>query len=476
MKSNFSLRPYQKKLIQGLRQSMRLKNRRIILCSPTGSGKTVMFTYMIRRHIDKGGRVLVFTHRKELLSQSSKTFKAFNLVPELIIAGSDPDLIKSLHVAMVETLSRRSEDYNIFISSRTMIIIDEAHLNSFNKLLPYISPGTLVVGATATPYRKGKKMQSLDIFYQDLVQDVDVPELLQLGYLSKPMTYGIEIDLSKAKKIGDDYDTSSFYEENKTYIGVVENWERICKNTKTILFANNVKSSIQVCNEFKSKGYNARHIDGNTSSKNRDEILEWFENTNSGIICNCGILNAGFDQPDIKTVILYRATTSLPLYLQMVGRGSRITKNKNSFYILDFGNNVRRMDFWESPRVWSLKKDDKKLTKNSTAPVKECEGCSAIIPVNTIICPYCGLENKIKKKKEEFAELKLLTRPNLLKHASKQSNIELVKMCKAKLISPFWVLHNKTDLKDARLFCSLMGYKMPGFEYMNKNRFNIFRE
>ena len=80
-----------------------------------------------------------------------------------------------------------------------------------------------------------------------------------------------------------------------------------------------------------------------------------------------------------------------------------------------------------------------------------------------------------KKKKEEFVKLKLLSRHELLKHASKQGNIELVKMCKAKLISPFWVLHNKTNLKDAREFCVLMGYKMPGFEYMNKQRFKVFQ-
>ena len=190
---------------------------------------------------------------------------------------------------MVETLSRRAEDYNIFLSNRTMIIIDEAHLNSFNKLLTYIPTSTLVIGATATPYRKGKLIPSLADYYQDLVQDIDVPELLELGYLSKPITYGIEIDLSKAKKVGDDYDTSNYYEENKTYIGVVENWERICKNTKTILFANNVKSSIQVCNQFKSKGYDARHIDGNTPASVRSDILEWFDNTENGIICNCGI-------------------------------------------------------------------------------------------------------------------------------------------------------------------------------------------
>ena len=110
------LRPYQKNIIGALRQSIRLGNSVLYLCAPTGSaGKTVMFTYMIKRHIDKGGRVLVFTHRKELLSQSSNTFKAFELTPELITAGSEPDLTKSLHVAMIETLSRRAEQYALFI-------------------------------------------------------------------------------------------------------------------------------------------------------------------------------------------------------------------------------------------------------------------------------------------------------------------------------------------------------------------------
>lgn len=469
------LRLYQQTIIESLRQSMRNNNKRIILCAPTGAGKTIMFTYMVKRHLNKGGRALIFTHRKELLNQSSKTFKAFNIYPELITAGSNPNLLHPLHVAMIETLDRRKEDYSLFIQSRTLIIIDEAHLNSFNKLLPYISPSTLVIGATATPYRKGKKIPALKDFYTDLVQNIDVPELLELGYLSRPKSYGIKIDLSGVKSSGADYDTSKYYEENKMYVGVVENWEKICKGKKTILFASNVENSIQVCNEFKSKGYEAKHIDGNTPSNIRTDILNWFDNTPNAIVCNCGILNAGFDQPDIEAVILYRATTSLPLFLQMVGRGSRITNNKDSFYILDFGNNIRRFGFWEQPRTWSLQKDEKPTTKKDAAMVKECKNCSAIIPAKTIICPYCGMENKPKEKTKEFVDLKPLVYRDMLAVTKKNDNIELVKLCKEKKLNPYFVLHKKTNIEDAREFCKLMGYKMPGFEYMNKDRFDVFK-
>ena len=74
--------------------------------------------------------------------------------------------------------------------------------------------------------------------------------------------------------------------------------------------------------------------------KERDRILGWFENTKGAVLCNCGILTAGYDCPDIEVIILYRATTSLPLFLQMVGRGSRVTDVKREFTILDFGNNT----------------------------------------------------------------------------------------------------------------------------------------
>lgn len=452
-------------------------NRRMILCAPTGAGKTIMFTYIAKNHIEKGGRVLVFTHRKELLSQAGGAFEKFGLEPELITAGSKPDLTKPLHVSMIETFDRRKDEYSIFIGSRTLIIIDEAHLNSFTKIFEEIPEKSIVIGATATPYRKGKKLPELAEFYNDIIQGVDTPDLIQMGFLSSAKTYGVKIDLSKAKLKGDDYDVSEYYEENKMWHGVVENWKRLTPRTKTLLFSSNVENSKRVTQEFNNNGFPARHIDGTTPKRDREEILEWFDKTRDAIVCNCGILNAGFDQPDIETIILYRATTSLPLYLQMCGRGSRIAPGKKEFSILDFGNNVQRLGFWSDPREWSLRNDIKKSNKEGEHPIKICPGCSAMIAISAKNCQYCGHEF-VKTEEEEWedrvAELVLLPKKERMKIARGEGNKILAKMAREKLISPFWVLHNKSNIEDARDFCYEMGYKMPQFEYVNRNRFKVF--
>jgi superfamily II DNA or RNA helicase len=465
------LREYQNKIIDSLRNSIRNGNKRVILCAPTGGGKTVIFSFMVSEHVKKGGKVLILTHRSELFKQSTKTFFNFGLEVEKIDAGSKPDLSKNLHVAMIETISRRSVDYELFLSERTMIVIDEAHLTTFNKLFDFISPKTFVIGATATPLRTGKQ-PCLSEFYSDLIQEVDTPDLIKDGFLCQALTYGVPIQTKGLKKVGEDYDTKQYFEENKTYKGVVDNYLRLVAGKKTILFASNVESSKEVCQEFNDRGIEARHIDGETPEKQRSEALEWFKNTPTAIICNCGILNAGYDEPTIEAVILYRATTSLPLFLQMVGRGSRTTKNKQSFYLLDFGNNVQRFDFWETRRIWDLKKAKKRNTIGAS-PVTDCKNCGAIISNKAKGCDYCGyaLPDKEKFDDDEIAELKLLSTAKLMN----DSDIyEKVKMVKSGVLKAFYVLHQLKTKDEAILFCKLMGYK-DGFLYQNAHRFKILQ-
>jgi superfamily II DNA or RNA helicase len=471
MTVHFKLRDYQLRIIDSIRESFKKNNKRVILCAATGAGKTAIFSFMVSEHFKRGGRILIFTHRKELLSQAGGSFEKFNLNPEYIKAGEYPKLTDNLHVAMVETFNRRIDDYLLFLQSRTMIIIDEAHLEVFTKLMPYISKDTYVIGATATPHRKGKQ-NCLSDFYTDLVQEVTTQELIDKGFLAIPKSYGIDIDLKGLKKKGEDYDMEDFYEKNKTYKGVVENYKKIAEHKKTIVFSSNIKSSRQVCAEFIINGYDAEHIDGSTPDNERSEILKWFNDTPNAILCNCGILTAGFDQPDIETVIIYRATTSLPLFLQMCGRGSRTTSTKTHFNILDFGKNIHRLGFWEDDRVWELKK---KVYKEKVAPVKNCPCCTAILAVSVKKCNYCDYLFKQKQDEEnEFVHLNLLNKKQILKEASEMDLYKKAKLAKQKIISPFWVLHQLTDINEARHFIKLMGYKK-GFEYVNKNKFKVFQ-
>ena len=463
------LREYQSKIIQELRKSISNGNKHIVLCAPTGSGKTIMFTYMVSEHLKRGGRALILTHRRELLKQSGSTFEKFGLKPEFITAGSKPDYSHSLHVGMIETMHRRSLD--LFLQQKTLIIIDEAHINNFTKLFESLSKETIVIGATATPYRKGKTVEGLDQFYTDIIQSVDTKDLIDLGYLCDAKSYGVEINLKGLKKTADDFDTSKYYQENKTYCGVVENYIRLSKGKKAILFASNVENSQQVCGEFLKNGIEAKHIDANTPEKLRESILDWFSNSEGGVLCNCGILTAGYDNDRIETIILYRATTSLPLFLQMCGRGSRPNEIKKQFTILDFGNNIQRLGFWENNRVWSLKKVEQKTTEKEDAGlIKICKKCGAMLRPSVKICPYCGAV-KPKTKEEEIAELVLLSK-------REQWNLglrEKALLCKSGKMNGFAVLHSfKSGEKEkAREFVRLMNYS-DYFERMQGHRFKVF--
>jgi len=163
------------------------------------------------------------------------------------------------------------------------------------------------------------------------------------------------MDLKGIKQLRGEYDpkgVAKMYDNNKVFNGVISNYKRIGEGLKTLVFCSTIESSKQLVSEFIKAGYNAKHMDAKSS--NRAELLEWFKNTPEAILSNVGILNTGFDEPTIRNVILYRVTRSLPLYLQMVGRGSRTTKTKNEFNLLDFGNNIARFGFWHIDRDWTL--------------------------------------------------------------------------------------------------------------------------
>jgi superfamily II DNA or RNA helicase len=475
------LRPYQEKAIHETRQMILSGKKKFVFCSPTGSGKTYTFSFLVKSAIDKGKRVLILTHRIELLTQAGGSLTSLGLNPVNIEAGKKIGYFsEQLYAGMIETISRRMNklEYINFVQSLDLIIIDECHFGNFDKFFSQISKSTVVIGFTATPHRE-KNQISLDQFYEGLIEVVSIPELIEQGYLSDPLSYGVKLDFSNVAKKGNDYDPDSlgsFMTETKVYEGVIENYKTICPNTKSLAFCPNIKSSMKLCEELVEAGLNARHIDAGFSKSERAKMLAWFKQTPNAILCNVGILTTGFDEPTIETIILYRATKSLPLFLQMVGRGSRvIADKKRTFTILDFGNNIHEHDFWEAERNWSLKKKKK---KHGSAPVKECKDCGALLPASVMECKFCGyVFPKPQRSKEEadIAYLQLLTKQQRMRKAEQSTLEEQARMAKAKLISPYWVLHKLNDRDQALEFINLMGYKK-GWVYMNKDRFKCLQD
>jgi type I site-specific restriction endonuclease len=103
---------------------------------------------------------------------------------------------------------------------------------------------------------------------------------------------------------------------------------------------------------FREAGYGIRHLDNTSSPEERKEILSWFKKTPDAILTSVGILTTGFDEPTVETIILNRATKSLTLYFQMIGRGSRKLPNKDEFTVIDLGNNAARFGLWSEPVDW----------------------------------------------------------------------------------------------------------------------------
>ena len=470
------LREYQKEILGKIRHEFAKGNNRVIAQLPTGAGKTVVFTEIAKRTIMRGNSVLVITNRKELLQQAGNTFKKFELMPEFLTSKTKILSSGHLYVGMSETIKRRlhRKDYVSFLNRFTLIIIDEVHLQNFDKLYETINNNQFLLGVTATPYRKGNKINPLSKFFDVLIEGIKIKQLIDLGYLSKPKVYGMPIDLSKVKLKNGEFDPNEIdklYEEKKVYAGVIDNYKRLTPNTKALLFSAKVETSLKICEKLNNAGISAKHIDATT--KERDQILKEFTQNKFKILCNVGILTFGYDCPSVETIILYRATMSLPLYLQMCGRGSRIYPGKEHFNILDFGDNVKRFDFWHSERPWKLDLMSKPKKKGA-APIKQCPECEALIPANSQTCPECGFifKNPEDEKPKIFAKLELLTYSEISRYAKTATVKELIEIQKTKGYNSYWVCHQLKTFKELQEYGEIKGYKK-GWAYHNRKRFNI---
>lgn len=325
---------------------------------PTGGGKTVIFSEFARRYInDTRKKVLILTHRVELCGQTSRMLDEFG-VPNKIIDSKVKELPDqdeyACFVAMVETLSNRIQDSRINLRQLGLVIIDEAHYNSFRKLFKYFSHCN-ILGVTATPLSSNLKLPMKDN-YDRLIVGQSISELVRNKFLAKANTYSYNVNLkSLSVGVNGDYTVASserLYSNYEMQEKLLQAYEERSKGKKTLIFNNGIQTSRNVAITFESAGYDIRHLDNTNSEKERKEILQWFKETPNAILTSVSILTTGFDEPTVETIILNRATKSLTLYHQMIGRGSRYLPNKDEFTVLDLGNNALRFGLWDSYIDW----------------------------------------------------------------------------------------------------------------------------
>ena len=326
---------------------------------PTGGGKTVIFSEMVRQYLkNHNKKVLVMTHRIELCNQTSKMLTSFGVTNKVVNskANLDDKAEYSCFVAMVETLNNRLNDDMLDISDVGLVIIDEAHYNSFTKLFKFFEK-SFILGVTATPLSSNKELP-MKGNYNELITGETIENLIENEFLARCETYAYDMGLTSLE-VGSngDYTVKSsedLYTSPAMLQKTVDAYKKHSLGKKTLIFNNGINTSISVYYAFREAGLPIMHLDNTATKKQRKQILDWFHETPNAILTSVSILTTGFDEPTIDTIILNRATKSLTLYYQMIGRGSRILNNKEKFTVIDLGNNLYRFGPWGADLDWQL--------------------------------------------------------------------------------------------------------------------------
>lgn len=414
-----SLRPYQEDGLRKLGDLIMSGKRRLLLQLPTGGGKTRMFVTLVARYLRKrlDADALVLVHREELLRQARQTlYHTENIIAEPIVAGVKHLPLARCHVGMVETVFNRLKKRSDFFKRTKLLIVDECHLDNFSKTFPFFND-VIVIGVSASPISSNKRKPLKD-FYEEIVVCAQIQELIDLGNLVPNITFNAESANREELVIrGDDFNAdimAAVYSVGKHIQNTVKAYEEFGIGKKTLIFNCNKEHSKLVHEAFIESGYNSRHLDSDAPEHIRTATLEWFAKTPDAILNNIGILTTGFDEPSIQTIIVNKATLSLPLWLQMCGRGSRPYLGKTFFTIIDMGRNCYYHGDWNADRDWwEIFHHPEKPIEGGIGAVIACLNCKALIPPSTRICKWCNTE--IRKTAEQLydetnLEFKLFTK------------------------------------------------------------------
>lgn len=337
------LRPYQQAAREAIEREWEGGRARTLLILPTGCGKTVVFCTVAKDVVDAGGRVLILAHRGELLQQAADKLRAATGLgcsverAEETSAGS----WYRVTVGSVQTLMRPKRLARFAPDHFDAIVVDEAHhalSDSYQQVLGHF-PGAKVLGVTATADRGDKR--DLGQYFESVAYEYTLPTAIREGYLcpirAEPVP--VAIDLAGVKVSSGDFAAGDLGTALDPYLGRIadEMAAAGCMGRKTVAFLPLVATSKKFAAALAERGFDAMEVNGD--SPDRAETLARFDAAGPGsVLCNSMLLTEGWDCPSVDCVVVLRATKVRSLYVQMVGRGTRLSPatGKTDLLVLDF--------------------------------------------------------------------------------------------------------------------------------------------
>lgn len=485
MDQSLILRPYQEEALNQIKKHYSAGTKHVLLHMATGSGKTVIFSTIMKGIQQKGNRCVLAVRGRELVDNASNRLWREGVEHGVMMAnhkGWNPNL--NIQVCSIDTLTARRN--KIILPRADLIVIDEAHFaisDGFKWFIAYYrEQGSLSLSVTATPHVKQGLRHLADV----VVYPVTINDLINQGYLVSPKYYappsGLNLKSVRIDNRTGDYNLSDLSKEiAKSHIvgNVISHYKKLADGRAAILFACDVSHSKAMVNDLNSAGIPSIHLDANSPDEFRKSTMQSLESGKIKIISNVGILCTGVDMPYVSAIIMARPTKSYNLFIQQIGRGTRPYPGKLDFLILDHADNIIEHGLIEDEKECNL--NGIINLSNKKEPIVTCHLCYNVwnpsdqwkrynselseigkrgrdyickgIIFNNGITEICGMDNTPVKKEKERDPLEIINEDlkeilNSSDLADRKMNIFINKTVETALIrgyKPMWIFFKLKD-------------------------------
>ncbi len=382
-----------------------------VIAMPTGTGKSYVIAGFIQSVMRQwpGQRFLMLTHDKKLIEQNAQKLRTLWPSAPLGIHSAglgDRDTAFPIIFGGIRSVLNTAKKGNAF-GHRDLVIIDEAHMLSPKQtsgyqhaieLLSITNPNLRVIGLTATPYRTGLGPITQNGIFTDICFDItsrdNFVRLIAEGHLCflKTKKTSVEIDVSKIKINRGEYDERDINAKltdkllNKIIDEIIEQGS---DRAKWLIFAAGIENAEKLNNILLNKGIRSAVCHSKLTETENDANQYSFETGKIQALVNNNMFTTGFDCPQIDLIAVIRPTTSVVLWVQMLGRGTRPAIGKSDCLVLDFSGNVRRLGPINDPILPQVRGN---RLKPGSAPVRVCPECQCYSHLSAKFCDLCGFE------------------------------------------------------------------------------------
>lgn len=397
------LRPYQRQAIDATYSFLTTKKGNPLLVLPTGTGKSVVLATFLKETIAKHThtRFVVATHSKELVEQDynelldlwpgapagilSAGLRSRNTQAQIIFAGIQTAYDMAFKIQRCDAL--------VSDESHTIPHKAEGMWRRFIDDLTRINPHMRTVGLTATGYRldSGLLTKGPTRLFTDVAYEYKLLDAIKEGYLCEivPAPTNTHLSTKGVHKRGGEFvagELERAVDQADTTQAACAEIVRLGFNRKSwLIFCAGIKHTEHVRDALRALDISAEMVTAKTPNGERDRIILDFKQGRVKALCNTGVLTTGFNHPPLDLIACLRPTGSAGLWVQMLGRGMRLSPGKSECMLLDFAHNGDRFG-----PIDQIRGKDYTAKGEGEAPQKICDKCHCYCWMGTKTCPDCG--------------------------------------------------------------------------------------